>query len=290
MSITPTMVKELREKTGAGMMDCKAALAEANGDMDAAIETLRKKGIATAAKKAGRTAADGLVGYCATSDGRVAALVEVNCETDFVTKTEDFQGFVTKVTEVVRDANPKTLEALMAAKMGSTTVQEVQTALVAKIGENLGVRRFARMDGADGSKLASYVHAGSKIGVIVGFTDPSGKLDTNTAREVAMHVAAMHPQYVRREEVPESVIEKEREIMAAQMADQKKPKEILDKIVTGKIGKLYTEICLDDQLFVRDPEGKSSVSAWLKKIDGGIRIEKFVRLQVGEGVEKKSEC
>ncbi len=290
MSITPTMVKELREKTGAGMMDCKSALAEANGDMEAAIETLRKKGITTAAKKAGRTAADGLVGYCATADGRVAALVEVNCETDFVTKTEDFQGFVKKVSEVVRDANPKNLEELMAAKMGSATVQEAQTALVAKIGENLGVRRFARMDGAGGNKLASYVHAGSKIGVIVSFADPSGKLDATTAREVAMHVAAMHPQYVRREEVPESVIEKEREIMAAQMADQKKPKEILDKIVTGKIGKLYTEICLDDQLFVRDPEGKSSVSAWLRKIDGGIRIDAFIRLQVGEGVEKKAEC
>lgn len=289
MSITPNMVKELREKTGAGMMDCKAALAEASGNMDAAIEVLRKKGIATAAKKAGRTAADGLVGYSATSDARVAALVEVNCETDFVTKTEDFQGFVTKVSEVVRDANPKNLDDLMATKMAGSTVNEVQTGLVAKIGENLGVRRFARLEVKGTQKLASYIHAGSKIGVLVSFNDPAGKLDMNTAREVAMHVAAMHPQYVRRDDIPESVLAKEREIMKAQMADMKKPDEILDKIITGKIGKLYTEICLDDQLFVRDPEGKASVSGWLKKIDGGITIETFVRLQVGEGVEKKSE-
>ncbi len=289
MTITPSMVKDLREKTGAGMMDCKTALSEAQGDMNAAVEILRKKGIATAAKKAGRTAADGLVGSQLCPDGRHGVLVEVNCETDFVTKTEDFQKFVTRVAEVASKTNPSTLDDLMSAKLESQTVLEVQTALVAKIGENLGVRRFARVEAGAGKKLARYIHAGSKIGVIVSFFDPAGKLDDQTAREVAMHVAAMHPQYVRRDDVPESVLSKEREIMIAQMADTKKPPEILDKIVSGKIGKLFTEICLEDQIFVRDPDGKSSVGAWLKKIDQGIKVDTFVRLQVGEGVEKKSE-
>jgi elongation factor Ts len=289
MSITPTMVKELREKTGAGMMDCKNALAEAKGDLEGAVEILRKRGVATAAKKAGRTAADGLVGACFTSDRRTGVLVEVNCETDFVTKTEDFQRFVAKVSEVVRDKNPATLDELLKLPMGSQTVAEAQTALVAKIGENLGVRRFARLTAPAGTQLAGYVHTGSKIGVLVTFADPSGKLDAQTGREVAMHVAAMHPQYVRRQDVPESVLAKEREIMLAQMAETKKPPEILEKIVTGKMGKLYTEICLEDQLYVRDPEGKASVGAWLKKIDGAIAVDAFVRLQVGEGAEKRGE-
>jgi elongation factor Ts len=289
MSITPTMVKELREKTGAGMMECKSALAEAAGNMESAVEILRKRGVSMAAKKAGRTAADGLVGASFTSDGTAGVLVEVNCETDFVTKTEDFQTFVAKVAEIVRDKNPRTLEELMALPYGPHTVGETQTALIAKIGENLGVRRFARLAGGKGKKLANYIHAGSKIGVIVSYNDPAGKLDQTTAREVAMHVAAMHPQYVRRDDVPESVLAKEREIMMAQMADTKKPPEILEKIVTGKMGKLYTEICLEDQVYVRDPDGKSSVGAWLKKIDGGITLDAFLRIQVGEGVEKKSE-
>jgi elongation factor Ts len=290
MSITPGMVKELREKTGAGMMDCKAALAEAGGKMDAAIEVLRKKGISTAAKKAGRTAADGLVGSYVSPDRKLGVLVEVNCETDFVTKTDDFKKFVEGVTAVVKEASPKTLDDLMAAPYGKTTVKEAQTALVAKIGENLGVRRFARVAAEGGQRVSGYVHMGSKIGVVVNFDDPTGKLDETTAREVAMHVAAMHPQYVRRDDVPESVLAKEKEIMLAQMADTKKPPEILEKIVTGKMGKLYTEICLDDQLYVRDPDGKASVGGWLKKIDGGIRVNSFVRIQVGEGIEKKQGC
>jgi elongation factor Ts len=290
MSITPTMVKELREKTGAGMMECKSALNEAKGEMETAIEILRKRGVSMAAKKAGRTAADGLIGTCFTNDGHAAVLVEVNCETDFVTKTEDFQQFVAKVSEIVRDKHPKTLDELMTLPCGSHTVGETQTALVAKIGENLGIRRFARLTADSGKKLAGYLHAGSKIGVLVSFCDPAGKLDGQTAREVAMHVAAMHPQYVRRQEVPESIIAKEREIMLAQMADTKKPPEILEKIVTGKMGKLYTEICLEDQLYVRDPDGKASVGSWLKKIENGIVVDSFVRMQVGEGVEKKTEC
>jgi len=287
MSISPIMVKELREKTGAGMMDCKSALAEAGGDIDAAVELLRKKGVATAAKRAGRTAADGLIGYCVSGDAKLGVLVEVNCETDFVTKTDDFQGFVNRVAEVVRDANPNGLDELMETKVDGTTVKEIQMALVAKIGEKLGVRRFARVEAGSNGKVAQYIHAGSKIGVIVKYEDPNDKLEESTAREVAMHVAAMHPQYVRRDDVPESVIAKEKEIMLAQMAETKKPPEIMAKIVTGKMGKVFTEICLEEQVYVRDPDGKSSVGKWLKRIDDGIRIDSFVRLQVGEGVEKK---
>ncbi len=289
MSITPDMVKELREKTGAGMMDCKTALSESKGDMDAAIETLRKKGMARAASKAGRTAADGLIGSYISKDAKLGVLVEVNCETDFVTKTDDFQAFAKKVVDVVRDANPSDLDALMAAPLGNTTVRETETALTAKIGEKLGVRRFSRVEAEPKGRLAQYIHAGSKIGVIVKYADPNGKLDEQTAREVAMHVAAMHPQYVRRDDVPESVIAKEREIMLAQMGDTKKPPEIMDKIVTGKMGKVFTEICLEEQLFVRDPEGKATVGKWLSKLDDGIKIDSFIRMQVGEGVEKRKD-
>lgn len=289
MGITSEMVKNLREKSGAGMMDCKAVLQETNGDENAAMELLRKKGITTAAKKSGRAAADGLIGSFISPDAKLGVLVEVNCETDFVTKLEDFQGYVNRLTDIVREANPKDLDGLLAAKLGTTTVRDAQTALVAKIGENLGVRRFTRVAVDGAKKLAQYIHAGSKIGVIVAFDDPQGKLDTTTAREIAMHVAAMHPQYVRRDEVPADVVAKEKEIMLAQMGDMKKPPEVMEKIVSGKVGKFFTEVCLEDQLYVRDPDGKATVGAWLKKIDGAITIASFVRLQVGEGVEKKKD-
>lgn len=285
--ITPNLVKELREKTGAGMMDCKVALAEAGGEITAAIEVLRKKGVSTAAKKSGRVAADGLIGSYVSSDSRLCVLVEVNCETDFVTKTEDFVNFVRSVTDIVKDANPSDLDSLMKTKLGVTTLREAQTALLAKIGENLGVRRFVRIS-ADGSqRLAQYIHAGSKIGVIVVFDDPNAKLIQTTAREVAMHVAAMHPQYTNKNEIPQDVLAKEKEIILAQMGEVKKPPEVLEKIVSGKVGKFYSEVCLEDQIYVRDPDGKSSVGMWLKKIDPAIRINSFVRMQVGEGMERK---
>ncbi len=285
MSISASMVKELRESTGAGMMDCKSALSETSGNMDEALELLRKKGIAKAAKKASRTAKDGLIGHYIADDGGMGALVEINCETDFVTKTEDFQGFVKKITDLVCEKSPSDMDALMGAECDGSTVKDVQTAVVAKIGENIGIRRFTRWNVESDYKLTNYIHAGSKIGVMVKFADPAGKLDDATARDVAMHVAAMNPQFVSRNDVPESVISKEKEIMLAQIGDTKKPAEIMEKIVTGKIGKFYTEICLEDQAFVKDPDGKSSVGAWLKKIDDGIKLDSFVRLQVGEGVE-----
>ncbi|HPW45964.1 MAG TPA: translation elongation factor Ts [bacterium] len=289
MTISSEIVKELREKTGAGMMDCKRALSESNGDMEAAIESLRKKGVATAEKKSVRVAADGLIGHDISADGKVATLVEVNCETDFVTKTEDFRGYVSRVTEIVRDRNPADLDGLLATTVDGKSVKDIQTDVVAKIGENINARRFARVEIGAGKKLAQYIHAGSKIGVVVVYNDPNAKLDDTTGREVAMHVAAMHPQYVNKSDVPESVIAKEKEIMLAQMGETKKPAEILEKILGGKINKFYTEICLSEQVYVRDPDGKSSVGGWLKKIDSAITIDSFVRFQVGEGIEKRKD-
>jgi len=289
MNITPEMVKTLRGKTGAGMMDCKKALGEAKGNMEEAAETLRKWGIATAAKKADRVAADGIIGYYIADDRKIGVLVEVNCETDFVVKTPDFQNYVATITGIVREKAPNDMDALFALTQGGITIRDLETQLVAKIREKLGVRRFIRWDvNGNTTKLAQYIHAGSKIGVMVRFADPNNKLNDERAREVAMHIAAMNPGYVSKDDVPESVLIKEREILAAQMADQKKPPEIMEKIVTGKLHKFYSEACLDDQIFVRDPEGKLTVSKALEKIDPKIRVEKFVRFQVGEGIEKKS--
>lgn len=290
MDITPTQVKELREKTGAGMMDCKKALTEASGDLEKAFEILRKLGLSSAAKKAGRVAADGTLGYYVDDKGTLGVIVEVNCETDFVTKTDDFRNYVSGLTELVRKQKVADMDALFSTKMGTGTVRDTQTALVAKIGENLGARRFVRWEAnGTGQKIAQYIHAGNKIGVMVRFADAAGKLDTQLAREVAMHVAAMHPLYVRKEDIPESVLLKEKEIMLAQMGDVKKPPEILEKIVAGKISKYVTDVCLENQVFVRDPEGKNTVAQTLSKIDKGIRVEEFVRFQVGEGIEKKKE-
>lgn len=290
MTISPAQVKELREKTGAGMMDCKRALTEAGGDMEKAVEQLRKQGLATAAKKAGRVAADGVIGWDYDQNKRVGVLVEVNCETDFVTKTEDFQQYVKKLIQIVRDNDPADMDALMDLNYDGSKVADVQTQLVAKIGENLGARRFVRWTAKnDSQKLAQYIHAGSKIGVMVLFEDPANKLNMTLAREVAMHVAAMNPSYVRRDEIPQSVMEKEKEIMLAQMQDVKKPPEIMEKIVQGKLSKYINEVCLDNQIFVRDPDGKATVAKALSSIDNGIRVNRFVRLQVGEGIEKKAD-
>ncbi len=290
MSISAEQVKELREQTGAGMMDCKKALAEANGDMKEASEFLRKKGIAVAAKKSSRVAADGTIGHYYSEDGTLGVLVEINCETDFVTKTEDFQNYVNTATNLIKEKAPEDIDAYFSLENDGTIIKDVETQLVAKIGEKLGTRRFARWEvNGDKTKLAQYIHAGNKIGVMVEFEDPAGKLDHNKAREVAMHVAAMHPQYVTKNDVPESVISKEKEIVLSQMADQNKPPEILEKIATGKLSKYFSEVCLDNQVFVCDPDGKNSVAKALQAIDSGIKVKRFVRLQVGEGIEKRKD-
>jgi len=290
MSITPAQVKELREKTGAGMMDCKKALGETGGDMEKALDTLRKQGLATAAKKAGRAAADGIIGWHTDENGSLGVLLEVNCETDFVTKTEDFMNYVTKLTDIIKENNPADMDALMALKYDGSTVADAQTQLVAKIGENLGARRFARWEvNGSAQRLAQYIHAGSKIGVMVRFDDPANKLSNELAREVAMHVAAMNPSYVRPDEIPAEVMAKEKEIMLAQMGEMNKPPEVMEKIVEGKLAKYAKDVCLENQIFVRDPDGKATVAKALEALDKGIRVASFVRFQVGEGLEKKKD-
>ncbi len=282
MTITAEVVKDLRERTGAGMMDCKRALAETGGDMEKAIESLRKAGLAKAAKKAGRTASEGLIGELATANS--ITMVEVACETDFVCKTDQFRNFVTNVTSHVSKMNPKDMDALLQSSFEGKKLIDVQNSMVATIGENLGVRRFAvkKFDGK-ATKGYSYVHAGSKIGVIAIFDDPNNKLTETAGKDVAMHVAAMNPQFVRRSDVSTDVIEKEKEVYKAQMAKENKPPEVLEKILIGKVNKFLSEVCLEDQIFIRDTTGKQSVSGMLKALDPSIKIKEVVRLQVGEG-------
>ena len=276
MNITANDVKLLREKTGAGMMDCKNALAESNGDFEKAIEFLRKKGLATAAKRADKIASEGMIGHWLSADQRQGVLVEVNCETDFVAKNDDFQNFVKQATQLVVDKNPADVEAL--------NLQDTVATLVGKIGENIAVRRFVNWKAEANSKLGIYIHAGSKIGVMVKFEDKNNKLSADDARDVAMHIAAMNPQYTTRDEVSAATLEKEKEIQRAQLATQNKPADIIEKIVLGKMSKYYSEVCANEQVYVKDPEGKKTVEAALKAIDAGIRLTAFARLQVGEGV------
>ncbi len=282
MTISAELVKDLREKTGAGMMDCKKALAQSGGNLEKALDFLRKQGLATAAKKAGRTAADGLIGML--DEKGTYTMIEVNCETDFVSKTDDFQNFLKDVTSHVAKNNFSNVDDLLSSTMNGKKVADIQTAIIAKLGENIGVRRFVKKPSGGDKKVNSYVHAGSKIGVLVVFEDPNGKLPDNTAKDVAMHVAAMSPQYVTRNEIPEDVMNREKEIFKAQMADQKKPADVMEKIIIGKLNKQFSEMCLEDQIFVKDPVGKQSIGKMLKSIDGGIKVTEFARFQVGEKV------
>lgn len=282
MSVSANTVKELREKTNAGMMDCKRALEEAGGNMDGAVEILRKRGLALAQKKAGRSANEGILGYFYDEVGKKACLVEVNCETDFVVKTKDFQDFVSRVTGLVREKTPKDLSQLLGLPYDEkATVEEAQTRLVAKIGENIQVKRFVLWETKDSNEVIGfYLHAGSKIGTLVAVADPDRKTTPAIAKEAAMHVAAMHPQYVRPDEIPPAVLEKEKEILRAGL-DPNKPAKIQDQIIEGKLRKFYSETCLEEQIFVKDPEGKKSVKNWLKSLAPAARIVRFVRIQVG---------
>jgi elongation factor Ts len=303
MSITAQMVKDLRDKTGAGMMDCKKALTENNGDMEAAVTFLREKGLAAAAKKAGRVAAEGLVGIFV--QGNVAALAEVNCETDFVAKNDDFQRLVTDVTEHVALKNPGkvkaedegTGEALYAqafAKNAEKTVSDIVTEKVATIGENIGVRRFVRLEG--GSVYGSYSHGGGNIGVLVELTlGDAGKADDEKvqglARDLAMHVASEAPLALRREELDADIVEQERQIFRQQAVDSGKPENILDKIVEGRVQKFYGESCLLEQGFIKDPDVKVAklVEQLGKELGTSIEVSRYARFKVGEGIEKKSD-
>ncbi|MDH5602156.1 MAG: translation elongation factor Ts [Gammaproteobacteria bacterium] len=279
MAITAALVKELRERTGAGMMECKKALTETDGDLDAAIEAMRKSGLAKADKKAGRTAAEGLVAIKASDDNKTAVIVEVNCETDFVTKGDDFKGFVDEIAACVLANKPADVEALLALPLSSgATVEDTRKELIAKIGENMSVRRFEIIDNAD--VIGSYKH-GERIGVMVELEGGSEEL----GKDIAMHVAASRPACVSEADVDADAIEKEREIFSAQAAESGKPADIIEKMVEGRIKKFLKEITLLGQPFVKDPD--QTVEKLLK--DNSATVKRFIRFEVGEGIEKKEE-
>lgn len=274
--ITAALVKELREITGAGMMDCKKALVECEGDKDKAIDYLREKGIAKAAKKAGRIASEGVV--AAAADGSTACIVEVNSETDFVAKNENFQNLVKKIAEHIVATKPADMDALNASELDGKTVADVMTEAVASIGEKLSLRRFEVYTSEDG-KLATYIHMGGKIGVIV---ELSGGED-GLGKDVAMQIAAAKPQCISRADVDADALAHEREVLRKQALEEGKPEKIVEKMVDGRINKYYKEVCLVEQEFVKDSD-KS-----IKDILGGVEVRRFARFEMGEGLEKKNE-
>lgn len=294
MAITASMVKELREMTGAGMMDCKKALNETNGDLDAAVEYLRKNGQAKAEKKAGRIAAEGIV-KTVVKDDKVAAIVEVNSETDFVAKNADFQAYVAEVAEQVVASDAADMDTFMAEAWAADTSKTVKDALVEKIaviGENLNIRRFEKVV-AEGC-VVSYIHGGGRIGVLIeADTDVINEDIKACLKNVAMQVAAMSPKYVSREEVDPSFLEHEKEILLAQakMENPEKPDNIIEKMIIGRLNKEMKEICLLDQVYVQDSD--YTVGKYVEKVakenGANVTVKKFVRFETGEGLEKKNE-
>ena len=300
MVITAAMVKELREMTGAGMMDCKKALTATDGDMDKAIEFLREKGLATAQKKAGRIAAEGLCKCVVSDDGKKAAVVEVNAETDFVAKNEKFQTYVAEVAAQTLTTTAADIDAFLAepwASDPSKTVKEALAGQIAVIGENMNIRRFAQMT-EDAGFIASYIHMGGKIGVLVDVeTDVINDAIREMAKNVAMQVAALKPLYTDRSEISEDYIAHEKEILLAQIKNDPKeaakPEKVIQGIVMGRVNKELKEICLLDQIYVKAEDGKQPVAdyvASVAKANGAqIKIKGFVRYETGEGIEKKQE-
>jgi elongation factor Ts len=278
--ITAGMVKELREKTDAPMMECKKALAEANGDMAKAEEILRVKLGNKASKAAARIAAEGVVGVAVNADATLATIVEVNCETDFVAKNDDFLAFVKNLAQLVADRNPVDVAALSALPLGEGTVETTRTALVGKIGENMSIRRFERIQAK--GKIASYVHGGSKIGVLV---DVSGG-DEQLAKDVAMHIAASKPKALDTTGVPADLIDTERRIAIEKAREAGKPDNMLEKIAEGSVQKFLKEVTLLGQVFVKAADGKQTIEQLLKS--KGATVNRFVLYIVGEGIEKKS--
>ena len=280
--VTASLVKELREKTGAGMMDCKKVLTETDGDMEKAAELLRERGITKAAKKSSRIAAEGLVDAYVSEDAKVGAVVEVNSETDFVAKNEEFKTFVMNVAKQIVDKNPADVEALLASPAEfeeGKTVQEALVGKIATIGENLSIRRFVRFESE--GLVAKYIHGDGKIAVLVNMA----KGTEEVAKDICMQIAAARPEFVRREEVPAERVEKEMEILKVQTMNEGKPEAIAEKIVQGRIGKFYEEICLVDQAFVKEPSKK--VSQLLSETNS--EVVAFARFEKGEGIEKKEE-
>ena len=281
--ITAQMVKDLREKTGAGMMDCKKVLTEADGDMEKAAELLREKGIAKAAKKSDRIAAEGLVLAYVTEDGKVGAAVEVNSETDFVAQNAEFRSFVEMLAKQIATKNPSDVEDLLNQKSiedEAKTVSEILIDKTAKIGEKLSIRRFERFESANGL-VEKYIHGDGKIAVLVEMENA----DNGLAKDICMQIAAAKPEFLDRENVPQERVDKEMEILKIQAMNEGKPEAIAEKVVNGRIGKFYSEICLLEQEFVKDPDMK--VCDLLKSKNA--KIVRFTRIEKGEGIEKKEE-
>ena len=279
--VTAALVKELREKTGAGMMDCKKVLTETDGDLEKAAELLREKGITKAAKKSGRVAAEGMVEAYISEDEKVGAIVEVNSETDFVAKNEEFRTFVMDVAKQIVKNNPESVEALLAEPAmfeEGKTVNEALIGKIATIGENISIRRFARFETTDGL-IEKYIHGDGKIAVLVNMTSGTKELE----KDVCMQIAAARPEFIDRDQVPAERVEKEKEILKIQTMNEGKPEAIAEKIVLGRINKFYQEICLVDQEFDKDPSKK--VSDILKDS----KVLEFARFETGEGIEKKEE-
>ena len=279
MQITAAMVKELRERTGSGMMECKKVLQEVDGDLELAIDNMRKSGLAKADKKAGRTAAEGLVVIALSDDKKQAAIVEVNCETDFVSGSDDFKAFTTAVANAALNESPVDVEALVALTIdGGKTIEETRQEMVAKIGENIQMRRFERAS-TDG-QFGSYLH-GVRMGVLVEMENGNDEL----IKDIAMHIAASNPTCVDEDQVPADMLEKEKSILVAQAKESGKPDEIIEKMIVGRIKKYLAEITLLGQPFVKDPD--QTVAKLLK--GAGATVKSFYRFEVGEGIEKKQE-
>ena len=293
MAITAAMVKELREMTGAGMMDCKKALTNTDGDMDAAVEFLRENGLAKAAKKAGRIAAEGLVAVAVSEDAKEAAIVEVNSETDFVAKNDTFRTYVAEVADQALTTKAADIEGFLAEESkaeAGKTVKEALDGKIAVIGENLNIRRFVKVSAADGF-VASYIHAGGKIGVLVEVaTDVVNDEIKEMAKNVAMQVAAISPKYTSRDEVSKDYIEHETEILKVQAMNENpdKPENIIEKMIVGRLNKELKEVCLLDQAYVKAEDGKQAVGKYVEQV-AKVTIKGFVRFETGEGIEKKEE-
>ncbi len=280
--VTAKMVKELREKTGAGMMDCKKALTETDGDMDAAVDYLREKGMAKAAKKAGRIAAEGLAHI--EVKGNEAVILEVNSETDFVAKNDSFKNMIATLGSHLLSQKPADVDAALSQKLNGEgdSVKEFIDSQIAKIGEKISLRRFEIVEKTDNDVFGAYLHMGGKIGVL---TVLEGTSDEEAAKDVAMHIAAINPRYINRDSVPQEEVDREREVLKQQAMNEGKPENIVEKMVEGRLGKFFEEICLVDQNFVKDPDQK--VGKYVKSKGGDVKT--FIRYEVGEGLEKREE-
>ena len=279
MSVNAKLVKELREKTGAGMMDCKKALVEVDGDLDKAVDFLREKGISQAAKKADRVAAEGLAKI--KIDGNTAAIVEVNSETDFVAKNEQFITLIDDILELLIKEKPVALDDVLALKSGDKTLNDSINEVVAKIGEKISLRRFVVIEKTDEESFGGYIHMGGRIAALSVLKG----IDDEAARDIAMHVAANDPRYINKDDVPNSELEHEKEVLKQQASNEGKPENIIEKMVQGRLNKFLEEICLDDQDFVKDPDQKVKKYLAAK----GLEVKNFVRYEVGEGMEKRQE-